>query len=57
VWWLAAGDMITALFAGNPAEILLGLYVIVPVALAALFSGIGLSFEFITKPAAVEHDN
>jgi putative peptide zinc metalloprotease protein len=56
VWWLAAGDMIKALFAGNPAEILLGLYVVVPVALAALFSAIGLALEFVSKPTAAEHD-
>ena len=31
VWWLAAGELITSLFAGNPAEILLGLYVVLPV--------------------------
>jgi hypothetical protein len=56
VWWLAAGDMISALLGGNLAEILLGLYVIVPVALAALFSTIGLAVELVTKPTAVKHD-
>ena len=56
VWWLAAGEMITALFGGNIAEILLGLYVVVPVALAALFSGVGLGIEFVAKPTAADHD-
>ena len=28
VWWLAAGELITSLFDGNPAEVLLGLYVV-----------------------------
>jgi hypothetical protein len=57
VWWLAAGDLIQALFSGNPAEVLLGLYVVIPVALAALFSAIGLVLEFVAKPSAVQQDS
>ena len=30
VWWLAAGDLIRALFSGNLIEMLLGLYILVP---------------------------
>lgn len=56
VWWLAAGDMIKALLGGSIAEILLGLYVVVPVAIAALLSMIGLALELIAKPTAAEHD-
>ena len=56
VWWLAAGDMIKALFGGSLVEMLLGLYVVVPVALAAVFSAIGLTVELITKPTAAQHD-
>ena len=57
VWWLAAGDLIKALFSGNPAEVLLGLYVVIPVALAALFSAIGLALEFVAKPSAGQQDS
>jgi hypothetical protein len=57
VWWLAAGDMIKALLGGNPVEMLLGLYVVVPVALAALFSAVGLAVEFAAKPTVVEQDH
>jgi hypothetical protein len=52
IWWLAAGDLVKSLLAGNPAEILLGLYVVVPVALAVLFSAIGLGFELFVRPSA-----
>jgi hypothetical protein len=57
VWWLAAGDMIKALLGGSLVEMLLGLYVVVPVALAAVFSAIGLAVEFAAKPTAGEPDH
>lgn len=56
VWWLAAGDLVRALLSGNAVEMLLGLYILVPVALAALCSTVGLAREFPLKPrrAALE---
>ncbi len=51
LWWLAAGELIRALFTGNPAEILLGLYVVVPFALGAIFSTVGLVIEVVAKPS------
>jgi len=56
VWWLAAGDLIRSLFAGNPAEVLLGLYVVVPVAVGVLFSTIGLVLEVLAKPQGEQPD-
>ncbi|MDA2889878.1 hypothetical protein PDG61_03045 [Mycolicibacterium sp. BiH015] len=53
-WWLAAGDLVSSLFGGNVIEILLGLYLVVPVAMAALFSGIGLALELTSKAPATE---
>lgn len=50
-WWLAAGDLVTALFTGNVIEMLLGLYIIVPLVLAAVFSMIGLAVEMASKPS------
>lgn len=47
VWWLAAGDLVKALFSGNAAEILLGLYVVMPVIVAALLSAVGLLMELV----------
>jgi hypothetical protein len=48
--------MIKALLGGSIVEILLGLYVVVPVALGALFSAIGLALETIAKPSSGEAD-
>lgn len=56
VWWLAAGELITSLFQGNPAEVLLGLYVVLPVGIAVLFSVVGLSLEILAKPSAYQSD-
>lgn len=50
LWWLAAGDLVTALFEGNAAEVLLGLYVVVPLAVAVVLSTIGLVIEAVAKP-------
>lgn len=50
VWWLAAGDLVRSLLSGNVVEIMLGLYILVPFALAALFSAVGLAREFPLKP-------
>ncbi len=52
VWWLAAGDLLKALFGGNPAEVLLALYVVIPFAAGVLFSGIGLVVELLARPVA-----
>lgn len=51
VWWLAVADLVGSLFGGNPAEILLGLYVVVPFALSIVFSTIGLLLELVTRPS------
>ena len=45
VFWYAAGDLVTALFAGNLADILIGLYYVGPLALGILFSSIGLVLQ------------
>lgn len=50
IWWLAAGDLLLALFDGNPAEIALGLYVVAPVALGVMFSLLGFVLELTSKP-------
>lgn len=49
VWWIVARDMIMALFTGNAAEFLLGLYVSVPFVLGVLFSIVGLFIELFVK--------
>ena len=49
MWWLAAGDLIKSLLSGNLVEILLGLYILVPLAIAALFSLIGLLLELTSS--------
>jgi DNA-directed RNA polymerase specialized sigma24 family protein len=49
VWWLAAGDLIRALFSGNLIEMLLGLYILVPLAIGVLFSTVGLGLEMIAS--------
>jgi hypothetical protein len=54
IWWSAASGLITALFDGNPAEVLLGLYVVVPFALALLFSIVGLIGEMVAAPSAAQ---
>jgi putative peptide zinc metalloprotease protein len=51
VWWLAAGDLIRSLFSGSLMEMILGLYILVPFAIAVLCSTIGLALELLTKPA------
>jgi putative peptide zinc metalloprotease protein len=51
IWWLAAGDLVKSLFSGNLVEMLLGLYIVIPLAMAAMFSGIGLLQELINKPS------
>jgi hypothetical protein len=56
VWWLAAGDLITSLFEGSPAEILLGLYVVVPFAMAVVLSTVGLALEVLVKPVSYQAD-
>ena len=56
VWWLAAGELITSLFQGNPAEVLLGLYVVLPVGIAVVFSTVGLSLEVLAKPSLYQSD-
>ena len=57
VWWLAAGELITSLFAGNPAEILLGLYVVLPVGIAVVLSTVGLLLEVLAKPEVFQEDS
>ena len=49
--------MITSLFDGNPAEILLGLYVVVPFALGLLFSVVGLIGEMAAAPSTSLNTN
>ncbi len=49
-WWLTAEDLVMSLFSGNLVEILLGLYILVPFALAVLFSTMGLAFEMLARP-------
>lgn len=51
VWWLAAGDLVRSLFSGNVVEILLGLYILVPFAIAVACSTLGLALELLAKPA------
>lgn len=50
VYWAVAGDLVIALFAGNPAEIALGVYYIGPVALGLLLSTLGLILETRYQP-------
>jgi len=57
VWWLAAGELIASLFAGNPAEILLGLYVVLPVGIAVVLSTVGLLLEVLAKPEVFQEDS
>ena len=57
VWWLAAGELITSLFAGNLAEILLGLYVVLPVGIAVVLSTVGLLLEVLAKPEVFQEDS
>ena len=57
VWWLAAGELITSLFDGNPAEVLLGLYVVVPFGIAVVLSTVGLLLEVLVKPDVLQADS
>ena len=45
------------LFAGNPAEILLGLYVVLPVGIAVVLSTVGLLLEVLAKPEVFQADS
>ncbi|MHA4855048.1 hypothetical protein L1080_036920 [Rhodococcus sp. MSC1_016] len=45
VWWWVIGDLLRALFTGNPAEILIGVYLVGPFLLGLLFSIVGLVIE------------
>jgi putative peptide zinc metalloprotease protein len=56
VWWLAAGDLIVSLLGGSIVDMLLGFYIVVPFALAVMFSAIGLALEFFTKLPAADAD-
>ncbi|PJE22174.1 MAG: hypothetical protein CK431_17890 [Mycobacterium sp.] len=51
IWWLAAGDLVKSLLSGNPIEMMLGLYLVLPLALAVLFSGAGLLLETLARPS------
>jgi len=50
VWWIAAGDLVKSLWHGNPAEILLAAYLVVPFVLAAALSLLGLVLELAAAP-------
>jgi hypothetical protein len=45
VFWTTTRDLIVGLFAGNPAEIALGVYYVAPAALGAILSAAGLVLE------------
>ncbi|MCD2198278.1 hypothetical protein LQ327_33425 [Actinomycetospora endophytica] len=47
VWWAAAGDLATALFTGNPAEILIGLVLVGPITASLLISLLGLALDLL----------
>lgn len=54
VFWAAAGDLVLALFTGNPAEIAIGAYYIAPTVLGLLFSTLGLILETVHQPQQKE---
>ncbi|NMO93591.1 hypothetical protein [Actinomycetospora sp. TBRC 11914] len=47
VWWSAAGDLATALFTGNPAEILVGLVLVGPITTSLVISLLGLILDLL----------
>jgi putative peptide zinc metalloprotease protein len=49
VFWSTTGDLVIALFTGNIADILIGVYYVVPLALGVLFSAIGLILEALSQ--------
>jgi hypothetical protein len=49
VWWFAAGDLVRALFAGNPAEIVIGTVLVGPFVLSLLASTVGLVLETLPE--------
>ncbi|GAF45567.1 hypothetical protein [Rhodococcus wratislaviensis] len=49
VWWWVIGDLLRALFTGNPAEIVIGVYLVGPFLLGILFSIVGLVIEVATQ--------
>lgn len=51
VWWSAAGDLATALFTGNPAEIVVGLVLVGPIVTSVLISLLGLVVDLLPTDA------
>lgn len=49
VWWAAIRELAVALFIGNIAEVLIGVYLVAPFVLGALFSTVGLLREVVAK--------
>lgn len=56
VYWFAVSDLVFALFAGNPAEMIIGLYYIIPVALGIIVSAIGLVLQTVGDSGELEAD-
>lgn len=54
VWWSAAGDLATALFTGNPAEVLIGLVLVGPITASLLISLLGLVVDLLPDERADE---
>lgn len=52
LWWSAAGDLATALFTGNPAEILVGLVLVAPITASLLISLLGLVLDLLPNGSA-----
>lgn len=52
IWWLAAADLILALLGGGLVDILLGIYVVVPVLLGAILSAVGLVIDLVARPVS-----
>ncbi|MCK0515685.1 hypothetical protein [Williamsia sp. DF01-3] len=48
-FWATTGDLVIALFNGNPAQIAIGLYYVGPLALGLIFSTLGLLLESTTS--------
>ncbi len=49
VYWATSADLILALFRGSPVDVAIGLYYVVPIALAGLFSLAGLVLELVRR--------
>ena len=57
VFWWTASDLVIALFTGNVAEILIGIYYVGPLVLGLVFSVLGLILETLSSPSRPAHDD